>query len=119
MIKLRIQIENLKVESAKENANKCDVDKDELIKKLQNEIKHERQIGAHIQFTQEREIIEKEREIASLKDSISGMILNKPKNYSTIKDFNGEDSDSDTSTFHDALSDGDENEVLLEDLEYD
>ena len=38
-----------------------------------NQLKHEREIGAHVQFAQEKEIIEKDREIAFLREALSNL----------------------------------------------
>ena len=73
----RLNVENLEVQSyqeqinkelliLKDESNKLVKGNDEKIKCLEAEITKERQVGAHVQFTQEREILEKEREIEML-----------------------------------------------------
>lgn len=75
---LNIELDNLKKEY--EEDRKYDLSKDEHIKllklkdlklvKLENEILKEKQIIAHVQVTQEKEILEKEKKISTLNDSI-------------------------------------------------
>ena len=70
LIKLKIDFDQIKTENT---TSKSLDNNDDLIEKLQNEIKHEREIGAHVQFAQEKEIIEKDREIAFLREALSNL----------------------------------------------
>ena len=119
LIKLKLELEKLKLEKTDHTDQNTSSEKDDLIEQLKNEIIHERQIGAHVQFVQEKEIIEKEKEIAFLKETLQGYRVSGVRVQNRSSTLIEKEEDSDTSTFHDALSEGDENDVLLDDLEYD
>ena len=53
LIKLKIDFDQMKTENT---TSKSLDNNDDLIEKLQNEIKHEREIGAHVQFAQEKNL---------------------------------------------------------------
>ena len=122
-------------------------DKDRLIEELRAKIHKEQQIIMEVQLTQERDILEKERQIKALNEAVAhyrsmlgsgrqgaaGLSVSPPpppprpprggkpapESDGSLTNNNQEedvDSDSDTVTFHDALSD---DEILIEDLELD
>jgi len=138
IINLKIELDNIKQESiiiaSQEKANpkedqiKLLKSKDEEIDKLKKEIAQEQQIIAHVQVTQEREIIEKEKKIFILNKILTQerQVFNEKEKdkecmqskfqASYLTDVQSDD-DSETVTFHDALSD--EEDVLIEDLPFD
>ena len=59
LIKLRLEFDTLKNKNTTIN-DRNDIEKDEIISDLQSRLLHEQQIAAHVQFAQEKEIIEKE-----------------------------------------------------------
>ena len=59
LIKLRLEFDTLKNKNTTIN-DRNDMEKDEIISDLQSRLLHEQQIAAHVQFAQEKEIIEKE-----------------------------------------------------------
>jgi len=102
--------------------------KDEEIAKLKKDIVKEKQIISHVQLTQEKDIIEKDKQISLLSSLLSQereVILEKEKEIERlfiskyqVKDLATENSDSsETFTYHDALSD--EDDICIDDLMYD
>ena len=59
LIKLRLEFDTLKNKNTTIN-DRNDMEKDEIISDLQSRLLHEQQIAAHVQFAQEKEIIDKE-----------------------------------------------------------
>ena len=59
LIKLRLEFDSLKNKNTTID-DRNDMEKDEIISDLQSRLLHEQQIAAHVQFAQEKEIIEKE-----------------------------------------------------------
>ena len=72
LITLKLELENTK--AAKTTISQADnnCDKDFLIEELERKLQQEQQISSHLQLVQEREIIEKEKEIEVLKQILSG-----------------------------------------------
>eukprot|EP00092_Neocalanus_flemingeri_P053279 GFUD01062570.1.p1 GENE.GFUD01062570.1~~GFUD01062570.1.p1 ORF type:complete len:852 (+),score=326.90 GFUD01062570.1:43-2598(+) len=165
ILKLRIELDSVKQELITSKENNKDLpksnetkllkSKDEEIEGLKKKILQEQQIVAHVQVTQEREIIEKEKEISILNTILTQerqvlmekereienlmiskfqdndddqhlspaapprtklSVLSPPAQSAFLTDTQSDD-DSETVTFHDALSD--DEDVLIEDLELD
>ena len=145
---LRNAIENAEVIS-KDDKVRMIKSKEEEIEKLKKEILREQHIVAHVQVTQEKEIIEKEKEISILNKILTQerqVLLEKERQIDKLliskyqvkfsscqtilnmktfiiilqeaivkNEVYGDDSE--TVTFHDAVSD--EEDILIEDLELD
>jgi len=163
LINLKLELESLRTgiksnadepieESVEEGKSLMKV-KDEEIERLRKEIAQEQQIVAHVQVTQEKEIMEKEKEIFILNTILTQerkVLLEKEKEVERLSKTGVEkrqldgpqrplrsrqteaqpicqaqafltqapsDEDSDTVTFHDALSE--DEDIMIEDLEYD
>jgi len=147
---LRIELESFKKDNPTTNESKGSLLKsyEEEIVKLKQEIAQEKQVIAHVQVSQEKEIMEKEKEIFILNkilteerkvllekeqeiDKLSGSELSKfanghvenVRNIECIKSSRvafitqSMSEDSETITFHDALSE--DEDVMIEDLEFD
>ena len=127
LIKLKMEFDELKLTTSDSSPSSNSDEKDALIEKLQKQIEQEQQIVAHVQFVQEKEIIEKEKEIAFLHEELrtekerSDQFKNQINSQYSKTELNMDDTEneSDTVTFHDAVSDNDDPDMLLEDLEYD
>merc|ERR1712037_1007499 len=135
LIKMKIEFDNAKDAKAKTPTKESMGDdetakilrqKDHDIASLRRAIQQEQEIVAHVQLTQEKEIIEKEREIAVLNAILSQerqIILDRESEIGKLLVQNGgpkaasPTDDESTMTFHDALSDGED--VLIADLEVD
>ena len=85
LIKLRLELESFKQEklnysskstTGEESLNSSLKEKNEEIERLKNVILQEQQIVSHIQFTQEKEIISKEKEIFLLNHNVSDLKQN-------------------------------------------
>merc|ERR1739844_516865 len=143
LIKLKIEYDNLKLE--KDNGHGAifveSIPMTEHTQLLNlknveiNELKREQQIVAHVQMVQEGEIVEKEKELISLRNQITK--LNQPhlevngmqmemkvrpdktkyNLISSLEEAHESDDDTETVTFHDALSD--DEDVLIDDLDLD
>merc|ERR1712176_448701 len=124
LIKLRIELDNLQM--SRPHIPVSSEEKSEEIENIMIEIRKEREVVAHVQMIQEKEILEKEKEISFLRQALDNQqnqyrprsrVVNKQIN---LDEFDDDLSESDTVTFHDALgSEDDISELLLDDLEYD
>jgi len=95
--------------------------KEDEINQLKAEMYQEQQIVAHVQMTQEKELLQKEKEIERLQDLLTN--VNPPPLQQVVNTSlpptNGvySEDDDDTLSFHDALSE--DEDILLEDLDSD
>merc|ERR1712150_66761 len=74
LIKLKIDLDTLKTEKQSLTGERGS-ENDEMILRLEDNLLREQQIAAQVQFIQEKEIIDKEKEIAKLKEQISRYYL--------------------------------------------
>jgi len=159
LIKIKMEFDDFKHEAGSKTSTHKGAEasviksKDEEIERLKKEILQEQQVIAHVQVTQEKEIIEKEKEIFLLNTILKQerkVLLEKEKEIKELwkKQESGEmsnltpsrpprykgsstpptaqaaflteglsDDESDTVTFHDALSE--DEDILIEDLPID
>jgi len=163
LIHLKLELESLRsgikskddkpIEESVQEGKSLMKAKDEEIERLRKEIAQEQQIIAHVQVTQEKEIMEKEKEIFILNTILTQerkVLLEKEKEVERLSKTGVEkrqldgpqrplrsrhteaqplcqpqafltqapsDEDTDTVTFHDALSE--DEDIMIEDLEYD